>query len=87
MPLWSWQRPKGGLFVWVHLPEGDVRDLAQEALHEGVIVLPGTMLSVDGTHTSWLRLPIFLPPDRMQRGLERLFAAWERYRRRMTAMV
>jgi DNA-binding transcriptional MocR family regulator len=87
MPLWSWQRPKGGLFVWVHLPEGDVRDLAQEALHGGVIVLPGTMLSVDGTHTSWLRLPIFLPPDRMQRGLERLFAAWERYRRRMTAMV
>ena len=85
-PSWSWQRPKGGLFVWVHLPEGDVRDLAQVALHEGVIILPGTTLSVDGTHTSWIRLPIFLPPDRLQRGLERLFTAWERYRRRMSAM-
>lgn len=87
VPSWSWQRPKGGLFVWVHLPEGDVRDLAQEALHGGVIVLPGTTLSVDGTHTAWLRLPIFLPPDRLQRGLERLIAAWERYTRRMTAMM
>jgi DNA-binding transcriptional MocR family regulator len=87
VPSWSWQRPKGGLFVWVHLPEGDVRDLAQEALHGGVIVLPGTTLSVDGTHTTWLRLPFFLPPDRLQRGLERLIAAWERYRRGMTAMM
>ena len=87
VPSWSWQRPKGGLFVWVHLPEGDVRELAQEALHEGVIVLPGTTQSVDGTHTTWLRLPFFLPPDRLQRGLERLIAAWERYRRRMTAMM
>ena len=87
VPSWNWQRPKGGLFVWVHLPEGDVRDLAQEALHGGVIVLPGTTLSVDGTHTAWLRLPIFLPPDRLQRGLERLIAAWERYTRRMTAMM
>ncbi len=82
-PSWGWQRPKGGLFVWVHLPEGDVRELAQEALQEGVHVLPGTTLSVDGTHTSWLRLPFFLTPDRLQSGLERLIAAWERYTQRM----
>jgi DNA-binding transcriptional MocR family regulator len=87
MPLWSWQRPRGGLFVWVHLPEGDARELAQEALHGGVMMLPGTTLSVDGTHTTWLRLPIFLPPDRLQRGMERLSSAWERYRRRMTTMM
>jgi DNA-binding transcriptional MocR family regulator len=85
-PSWCWQRPKGGLFVWAHVPEGDVRALAQEALHQEVIVLPGTPLSVDGTHTGWLRLPFFLPPDRLQRGLERLIAAWGRYRRRLTAM-
>jgi hypothetical protein len=46
-----------------------------------------TTQSVDGTHTTWLQLPFFLPPDRLQRGLERLIAAWERYRRRMTAMM
>ena len=79
VPSWSWQRPKGGLFVWVHLPEGDARDLAQEALHRGVIVTPGITLSVDGTHTSWLRIPFLLPPDRLQPGLERLIEAWEHY--------
>ena len=86
VPSWSWQRPKGGLFVWVHLPEGDIRELAQEALQEGVLVIPGTTLSVDGTHTAFLRLPFFLTPDLLQSGLERLTAAWERYRRKMTAM-
>jgi DNA-binding transcriptional MocR family regulator len=79
VPSWSWQCPKGGLFVWVRLPEGDTRDLAQEALHEGVIVTPGITLSVDGTHTMWLRIPFLLPPDRLQLGLERLIEAWERF--------
>jgi DNA-binding transcriptional MocR family regulator len=79
VPSWSWRRPKGGLFVWVHLPEGDARDLAQEALHRGVIVTPGITLSVDGTHTAWLRIPFLLPPDRLQLGLERLIEAWEHY--------
>jgi DNA-binding transcriptional MocR family regulator len=76
-------RLKGGLFVWAHLPEGDVRELAQEALQEGVLVLPGTTLSVDGTHTAFLRLPLFLTPDRLQSGMERLSAAWDRYTQRM----
>ncbi|MEP6776015.1 MAG: PLP-dependent aminotransferase family protein, partial [Chloroflexota bacterium] len=57
VPSWSWRRPKGGLFVWVQLPEGDARDLAQKALHRGVIVTPGITLSVDGSHTGWLRIP------------------------------
>ena len=79
VPSWSWRRPKGGLFVWVQLPEGDARDLAQEALHRGVIVTPGITLSVDGSHTAWLRIPFLLPPDRLQLGLERLIEAWEHY--------
>jgi DNA-binding transcriptional MocR family regulator len=81
-PTWNWQRPQGGLFVWAQLPAGDARDLAQEALRSGVIVTPGTILSVDETHTAWLRLPYLLPPDRLQIGLERLMEAWERYERR-----
>jgi DNA-binding transcriptional MocR family regulator len=79
VPSWSWRRPKGGLFVWVHLPDGDARDLAQEALHRGVIVTPGITLSVDGSHTGWLRIPFLLSPDRLQLGLERLIEAWESY--------
>jgi DNA-binding transcriptional MocR family regulator len=82
-PGWKWQAPPGGLFIWVQLPAGDARDLAQEALHSGVKVTPGTTLSVDGTHNDWLRLPFLLTPDRLQMGLERLLGAWERYERRL----
>jgi DNA-binding transcriptional MocR family regulator len=77
LPSWTWQRPKGGLFVWVRLPAGDARVLAQEALHRGVIITPGTTLSVDGTHVDYLRLPFLLPPDRLQLGLDRLIETWE----------
>jgi DNA-binding transcriptional MocR family regulator len=83
-PAWHWQRPKGGLFIWVQLPLGDARDLAQDALHGGVKVTPGTTLSVDGTHNDWLRLPFLLPLDRLQRGLERLFKAWDHYTHRLS---
>lgn len=84
-PSWCWKCPQGGLFVWVQLPQGDARDLAQEALHNGVIVTPGTTLSVDGSHTAWLRLPFLLPLDHLQVGLDRLIAAWERYERKIDA--
>ena len=57
--------------------EDDARELAQSALQRGVIVTPGTTLSVDGTHTEWLRLPFLLPPDQLRLGLERLIDAWE----------
>lgn len=80
-PSWTWRRPKGGLFVWVALPTGDARDLAQEALHRGVIVTPGVTLSVDGTHTAWLRIPFLLPAERLRTGAERLIDAWEHYAR------
>lgn len=79
VPSWSWRRPKGGLFTWVQLPAGDARGLAQEALRQGVIVTPGITLSVDGTHTAWLRIPFLLPPDRLQSGVEHLIDAWEHY--------
>jgi hypothetical protein len=44
-----------------------------------VIVTPGITLSVDGTHTAWLRIPFLLPPDRLRPGVERLIGAWEHY--------
>lgn len=82
-PLWSWTLPKGGLFVWTKLPWGDARDFAQEALHRGVIVTPGSTMSIDGTHTAWLRLPFLLPPDRLEAGITRLIDTWETYSQRL----
>ncbi len=79
VPSWTWKPPKGGLFVWAKLPGGDARDFAQQALHRGVIITPGTTLSVDGTHSTWLRLPFLLPPPQLEPGLKRLMSAWHSY--------
>jgi DNA-binding transcriptional MocR family regulator len=77
-PSWGWKRPEGGLFVWAHVPATDTRDLAQAALRAGLIITPGTTLSVDGEHTNYLRLPFLLPPARLQAGIERLLEVWKR---------
>jgi DNA-binding transcriptional MocR family regulator len=86
-PSWRCQCPQGGLFIWVQLPLGDARDLAQEALQCGVKITPGTSLSIDGTHNNWLRLPFLLPLDRLQIGLERLIEAWERYTHKLNIVT
>ncbi len=83
VPSWQCQCPKGGLFVWAQVPHGDTRDLAQEALHFGVKITPGTTLSVDESHTAWLRLPFLLPSDRLEIGIQRLIQAWARYESRL----
>jgi DNA-binding transcriptional MocR family regulator len=77
-PSWQWQRPPGGLFIWVRIPGTDTRDLAQEALRYNIKITPGTILSVDGSHTDWLRLPFLLPPPELQEGVHRLIDIWER---------
>ncbi|HKD73833.1 MAG TPA: PLP-dependent aminotransferase family protein, partial [Ktedonobacterales bacterium] len=80
VPSWQWQPPSGGLFIWVQVPGTDTRDLAQEALRCNIKITPGTILSVDGTHTEWLRLPFLLPPSELQEGVLRLIDVWERSR-------
>jgi len=43
-----WTRPKGGLFVWVNLPEGvKASDLLPKACKEGVIFAPGGNFHLD----------------------------------------
>ena len=41
LPSWTFDRPSGGLFLWVRLPRGDAREFAQVALRHGVLILPG----------------------------------------------
>lgn len=79
LPAWHWKCPTGGLFVWVQLPAGDARDLAQASVHYGVKVTPGSTLSVDGTHNTWLRVPFLLPAEQLKLGVGRLIRAWEYY--------
>lgn len=77
LPTWTWERPEGGFFLWVRLPIGDVREFAQAALRRGVIVTPGTALSIDDSHADRLRLPFLLPPEQLTAGVRRLAIAWK----------
>ena len=46
----TWSRPKGGLFIWLCLPEGaDTAAAREQAAEAGIAYLPGSMLSPDGT--------------------------------------
>ncbi|MFP4235752.1 MAG: PLP-dependent aminotransferase family protein, partial [Nitriliruptoraceae bacterium] len=46
LPDWTFHRPRGGLSLWVTLPNGNADELAEVALRHGVLVVPGPALSV-----------------------------------------
>jgi 2-aminoadipate transaminase len=53
----TWNRPEGGLFVFLHLPPGtDADALAFEALAENVAFVSGSQFFVDGSGKSTFRL-------------------------------
>jgi len=53
----SWTRPRGGLFVWLTLPEGlDAAALLEAAVAEGVAYVTGAPFYVDGGGENTMRL-------------------------------
>jgi DNA-binding transcriptional MocR family regulator len=79
LPEWQWQRPGGGLFLWVQLPTGDARDFAQEALRHDVLITHGPMLSVNDEYPQHIRLSHICEPHELLAGLTRLEQAWHSY--------
>ena len=79
LPAWQCGVPAGGLFLWVTLPSGDSRALAQIAARHGVAVTPGTLFSLDESHVAQLRIPFLLEEPLLRLGVERLAAAWREY--------
>lgn len=52
-----WTTPKGGLYIWLQLPEGaDLAGLQEQAFAEGVGYYAGSMFSPDGSGTNCARL-------------------------------
>jgi len=43
LPSWSWDRPQGGLCLWVRLPHGSATECSQLALRHGVLTVPGSV--------------------------------------------
>lgn len=67
----TWSRPRGGLFIWVRLPEGiDTTRLLEASHTAGVTYLPGTNFSPEGRGANCLRLSFaYLSPAKIREGI------------------
>jgi len=72
----GWTHPRGGLFLWVTLPEGvSARDALRRALEQDVAFVPGGSFYPDGGHENTLRLNFSnMPEERITEGVRRLGA-------------
>jgi 2-aminoadipate transaminase len=66
----TWNRPTGGFYLWVKLPEGiDTEALVYECIERGVVYVPGTAFYTDGSGHSELRMSFCLPSlDDIRKG-------------------
>ena len=76
-PDWMFDEPRGGLSLWLKLPNTDTKLLAQVALRSGVAIAPGNLFSVDESHAEFVRLPFLLQADSLMEGVNRLLTAWQ----------
>lgn len=83
----TWTAPVGGHHVWVTLRSAlDEHVLYTEALHAGVMVLPGGALQVGPTAQTSVRLSFSLaPPEQHDEAVRRLATAIRATRRRQPA--
>jgi len=69
-----WTRPRGGLFLWVEVPESlDARELLAASLEEDVAFVPGGSFFPNGGHENTMRLNFSAMPEaRIVEGVRRL---------------
>ncbi|MHA7777765.1 aminotransferase-like domain-containing protein [Roseibium sp. M-1] len=54
-----WVMPKGGFYLWCHLPDGlDATHIARAALAENVVLAPGNVFSVSQSMTGFMRFNV-----------------------------
>lgn len=77
----TFNRPDGGLFTWVELPEGvNARDLLVRCLELKVAFVPGGAFYPNGGHENTLRLNYSnMPPERIREGVRRLGEAMKEF--------
>jgi 2-aminoadipate transaminase len=87
--LASWPDPLGGGHLWVTLDLPlDERELADEALREGVAYVPGGAMRVERSRELSMRLSFgYLDDDEVREGVRRLARAVEGVRRRAPRAV
>ncbi len=78
-----WDRPEGGFFAWVRLPQGvSAERLLQASLDHGAAFVPGTAFFADGSGDDHARFSFsFEPPERIRHGVERIMSTMAEMRR------
>jgi 2-aminoadipate transaminase len=83
LPGVTWERPSGGIYVWLRLPEeieaGPSGTLFDHAMEEGVLYVPGEYFYCEPARyggASTIRLCYAVQPiERIARGIEALARA------------
>jgi 2-aminoadipate transaminase len=72
----TWNRPEGGMFVWVQLPAAiDTMKLLEEAIAQNVAFVPGAPFFANEAQRNTLRLSfVTVPPEKIDAGIARLAA-------------
>jgi 2-aminoadipate transaminase len=67
----KWNRPEGGMFIWVELPEGvDSTKLLDKAIARNVAFVPGAPFYANEPRANTLRLSfVTVPPEKIERGI------------------
>ena len=79
LPEWTWKPPTGGPSLWIRLPFGSAASFAQVALRYGVEVIPGDVMSPDGSDGDHFRFPYTGEPPVLEETVRRLAQAWRAY--------
>jgi DNA-binding transcriptional MocR family regulator len=80
LPQATFQRPEGGYFLWVSLPEDEGHDVARitaEAATRGVAIVPGTDFLLEGGHNAFRLAYSGVPVELIADGVRRLAEAIE----------
>lgn len=82
----KWEKPRGGMFLWVTLPEHiDSEKLLAASVKEGVAFVPGKPFYADEPQSNTMRLNYtLLDRDDTQLAISRLSAALEKYNQSQT---
>ncbi|MCG6962896.1 MAG: PLP-dependent aminotransferase family protein [Acidobacteria bacterium] len=69
-----YNRPQGGMFLWVELPDGtDARKVLERSLEQNVAFVPGSSFYPNGGHENTMRLNFSaMPEERIRDGVRRL---------------
>lgn len=77
IPDWGVRRPRGGLVLWIRLPQGSAAGFCEHAARYGVLIAHGEQFgSSDDTH---VRIAFTDPPASIEQAVPRLAAAWQHF--------